>query len=355
LRAQLTSPARKRRPVGRSILTTTIVVGLLSAVSPAVAMADSVAVSAAPVAQQAPLVAASAAATGKPSASNTGVPAGTTLTRYTGPLTITADNTVIDKKAVYGDLKINARNVVIRNSYLHCGTNIPSGNSGCIDANGSNVYNLQIQRNTIIPDKPSYYRDGIVGHEFTATGNHISRSNDGIGIFNRPGGSLNANVTVTGNYIHDLTHWMYDPAHSDGTHNDAIQIQGGTNITIRGNNVVGSVVSGNGLGTYGKHGGAALIINQNVSQLKNVVIESNWFDDGQNSVCITNGKFSTVSLTFQKNLFGRNQYDFGNGSKYAIRIYVRAASKITGLSNNRWEDTNVLMTEGRNTGIRYNS
>jgi len=331
------------------------VVGLLSAVSPAVAMADSVAVSAAPVAGQAPLVAASAAATGKPSASNTGVPAGTTLTRYTGPLTITADNTVIDKKAVYGDLKINARNVVIRNSYLHCGTNIPSGNSGCIDANGANVYNLQIQKNTIIPDKPSYYRDGIVGHEFTATGNHISRSNDGIGIFNRPGGSLNANVTVTGNYIHDLTHWMNDPAHSDGTHNDAIQIQGGTNITIRGNNVVGSVVSGNGLGTYGKHGGAALIINQNVSQLRNVVIESNWFDDGQNSVCITNGKFSTVSLTFQKNLFGRNQYDFGNGSKYAIRIYVRAASKITGLSNNRWEDTNVLMTEGRNTGIRYNS
>jgi hypothetical protein len=63
------------------------------------------------------------AAVAKPSASNTGVPAGTTLTTYTGPLTITVDGTVIDKKAVYGDLKIAARNVVVRNSYLHCGTN----------------------------------------------------------------------------------------------------------------------------------------------------------------------------------------------------------------------------------------
>ena len=61
------------------------------------------------------------AAVAKPSASNTGVPAGTTLTTYTGPLTITVDGTVIDKKAVYGDLKIAARNVVVRNSYLHCG------------------------------------------------------------------------------------------------------------------------------------------------------------------------------------------------------------------------------------------
>ena len=79
---------------------------------------------------------------------------------------------------VYGDLKIQAKNVIIRNSYLHCGTSIPSGNSGCIDANSGSVYNLQVLNNTIIPDRPSYYRDGIVGHEYTARYNHISRTND---------------------------------------------------------------------------------------------------------------------------------------------------------------------------------
>ena len=86
---------------------------------------------------------------------------------------------MIDGKAVYGDLKIQAKNVIIRNSYIHCGTNIPSGNSGCIDANSGSVYNLQVLHNTIIPDRPSDYRDGIVGHEYIARYNHISRTTTG--------------------------------------------------------------------------------------------------------------------------------------------------------------------------------
>lgn len=300
------------------------------------------------------MVAPAAVAAGKPTASTTGVPAGTALTRYTGPTTITVDGTVIDSKAIYSDLKIAARNVIIRNSYVHCGTGNPSSNTGCIDANSGNVYNLLVERTTIIPDSPSYYRDGIVGHEFTARKNHISRTNDGIGIFNKPGGSVLANVTVDGNYIHDLTHWNYDPAHSDGTHNDGIQIQGGQNIAIRNNNIVGSVVAGDGLGTYGKHGGSALIVGQNVSPVANLVVEKNWFDDGQNSVCINHGSRASISLTLQGNFLGRNQYDFGGGSKYAIRIYSKSKSNVAGLYTNRWEDTNALMTEGKNTGIRFN-
>ena len=118
--------------------------------------------------------------------------------------------------------------------------------------------------------------------------------------------------------------------------------------------MIGSVVAGDGLGTYGNHGGAAMIVNQNTAPVSNLVVEKNWFDDAQNSVCITNGKYSTITMTLQNNFFGRNQYDFGNGSKYAIRIYSKSASKVAGLLTNRWEDNNVLMTEGRDTGIRYN-
>jgi hypothetical protein len=291
---------------------------------------------------------------GKPTASNTGVPDGIALTPYTGPLTITADGTVIDSKDVYGDLRIQARNVVIRNSYLHGGSAIPSSNSGVVDANSANVYNLLVENNTIRPDSPSYFRDGIVGHEFTATGNDISRSNDGIGAFSKPGGPVAANVTIRGNYIHDLTHWNNDPAHSDGTHNDGIQLQGGENILISGNNVVGSVVAGDGLGPFGNHGGAALIINRSTATFRNVVVETNWFDDAQNSVCINNGSDANITVTLQNNFFGRNQFDFGNNSTYQIRIYSKSKSAVNGLATNRWEDTNVLLTEGRNTGIRYN-
>ena len=76
----------------------------------------------------------------KPDASNTGVPSGTALTRYTGPLTITTDGTIISNADIYGDLKVQARNVIIRNSRLHCGDQIPAYNTGCIDANAPAVF-----------------------------------------------------------------------------------------------------------------------------------------------------------------------------------------------------------------------
>jgi len=301
----------------------------------------------------APLAGTAVAATTKPDASNTGVPASRVLPRYTGPLTITADNTVIDGKDIYGDLKVQARNVVIQNSRLHCGTTVPPGATGCIDANHANVYNLTIQRNTIKPDKPSYYRDGIVGHEFTARYNDISRSNDGIGIFNRPGGSVNANVTVEGNFIHDLTHFNYSPTQKDGTHNDGIQIQGGTNIAVRGNNIVASAVAGDSSWTYAGHANAGIMMSQNVSPYVNVVIEGNWFNKGQAGVAITNGKFSTAKLTLQRNYFGRDQYAYGGTSRAPIRIYNPAATSATGVLTNTWQDTGTALAVGKNLGIYY--
>jgi hypothetical protein len=56
---------------------------------------------------------------GFPDASNTGVPAGTTLSAYTGPCTITAAGTVIDSKTVNCPLAIQAANVTIRNSKVN--------------------------------------------------------------------------------------------------------------------------------------------------------------------------------------------------------------------------------------------
>lgn len=64
-----------------------------------------------------------------PGPGNTGVPAGTVLTAYTGPCVITAANTVIDAKAVTcATLDIRAPGVVIRNSQL-TGTDVTDTNS----------------------------------------------------------------------------------------------------------------------------------------------------------------------------------------------------------------------------------
>ncbi len=300
--------------------------------------------------------------TGKPNATNTGAPAGLKLTPYNtsgADLIIDKDNTVLDGLMIYGDIKVRAKNVVIKNSYLRGGKYIPKSNTGIVDANSADVQNLVLENNTITPDQPSYYRDGIVGHEYTATRNHIFHTNDGLGIFNKPGGSTAANVTASGNYIHDLTFWSNDPAHSDGTHNDGIQIQGGENIHLFGNTVVASIVTGAGSAPSprGTHGGIAIMVQQNVAKLANVVIEKNWVDDGQTSINIdhTAKNYSNITVTVRNNYLGRNQMDFGNGSKYPIRIISQAASVVNGLTTNVWEDTGQNLAVGRDLGIRYNS
>jgi hypothetical protein len=54
-----------------------------------------------------------------PSANTTGVPAGTTLTKYTGPCTIQTPNVVIDAKLVDCDLRILAKGIVISRSQIN--------------------------------------------------------------------------------------------------------------------------------------------------------------------------------------------------------------------------------------------
>ena len=60
-----------------------------------------------------------AAPAGWPGATNTGVPAGTALITYTGPMTITVANTVIDAKVVNGSLTIAAPGVVVSRSKVY--------------------------------------------------------------------------------------------------------------------------------------------------------------------------------------------------------------------------------------------
>ena len=62
-----------------------------------------------------------------PGPNNTGVPAGTTLTNYTGSCTITANDTTIDSRTVNcSPLTVRASNVTISKSRLNGGVNIES-------------------------------------------------------------------------------------------------------------------------------------------------------------------------------------------------------------------------------------
>jgi len=135
-----------------------------------------------------------------PDATNTGVPAGTTLTAYTGPSTITTAGTVITGKTM-GCIQITASNVTIRNSRISC-------NGNAVTINDKDLYGLTpvlIEDSEI--DCQSSTGTGIMEAHFTLRRVEISHCENGL--------SLNQDVTVEDSYIHSENSIGADP-HEDG-------------------------------------------------------------------------------------------------------------------------------------------
>jgi hypothetical protein len=132
-----------------------------------------------------------------PGPANTGPPAGTTLTAYSGPCNITTANTVIDGKNVNCDLAINATGVTIRNSVIKGYVHVPSAGSltmedsivdglkngyACVNC-GVDNYNFTLRRVEIVNTNRGAYcsRDCVIEDSYVhgttlnpASGAHAS-------------------------------------------------------------------------------------------------------------------------------------------------------------------------------------
>lgn len=149
------------------------------------------------------------AACGYPTPATTGPPAGTVLTPYTGPSTISTAGTVIDGKAM-GCVRVTAKNVIIRNSTItgpcFYGVEVTSGGS------------LTIQRSRI--DCVNYTGTGLVWGNFQAYGIHFRRCENAL--------STTSNVLLQDSYISEIVE-------KNGGHGDGLQAESGSNLTIRHN------------------------------------------------------------------------------------------------------------------------
>ncbi len=119
-----------------------------------------------------------------PSPATTGVPAGTTLTPYTGPCTIQTPNVVIDAKIVNCDLRILAKGIVITRSKI-----------GSVYADyNDNVGSFTITDSTVDmgTDGPG---TGIGDAWFTATRVHVTGGSRSINCY--------AYCTVKDSYVND--------------------------------------------------------------------------------------------------------------------------------------------------------
>ena len=156
---------------------------------------------------------------GFPDETTAGVPAGTNLTPYDGPMTITKDGTVIDGKTISGGIVVSASDVVIKNSVIQY--------DSAWGINAEHANNITVQNSRIVgPGSSGDSNSGILGSG-NFIGNDLSASENGITLTD--GGSV-----VKGNYIHDLQDG------GSGPHYDGISVQGGQNgVLIQGNTIVG--------------------------------------------------------------------------------------------------------------------
>lgn len=195
----------------------------------------------------------------KPDETNTGVPAGTTLTAYTGPTTITTAGTVIDGKIITSQLNVNANNVTIKNSKLG-----PGGYWAVLV--GDNVTGTKILHSEVYAPNGGYTGIGMGDGIVCAT--HIHGYENGL--------TIGGNMTVQANYIHGLK--------GDGStdpHYDAIEVYSGSNSNIWGNTLYVNDPNGGWLGETG-----ALNLTTEWSSITNVVIKGNWLGGGSYTLYI---------------------------------------------------------------------
>lgn len=151
---------------------------------------------------------------GYPDATNTGVPAGVTLTN-SGSVTVNTNGAVIQNLRITdGQIIVNANNVTIRNVRITGCTYYPidyaSGRTG-----------LVIEDTEIASDCPQTTACMSFSN-YTARRVKCSGGSDGF--------KANSNVTIEDSYIYGL-------AVTQDSHNDGIQSTGGSNVTLRHNTI----------------------------------------------------------------------------------------------------------------------
>ncbi|MDM7855569.1 PKD domain-containing protein [Cellulomonas alba] len=244
-----------------------------------------------------------------------GVPEGTTIQKTVdGNLTITDDNTVIDGWDIRGYVTIKAKNVLIKNSYIR-GTAVPQVND-LLRVQGD-AYSVTVENSTLAAQTESANQDGVKGWNFTLRGVDISHVIDPIHIHG-------PNVLIENSWLHDNSHYEQDPNwNNTPSHDDSIQIQQGSNITIRNNTIQGS------------HN-AAVMLTQDAGAVSNLTISGNSIDNGACSINIKDasiGAPKNVSIT--DNTFGRGQVY----KNCAVRVPTAYALTMT---NNVWVDGGIV-------------
>lgn len=220
-----------------------------------------------------------------PSASCTGVPAGTNLSVHDGDLEIGQANTVIDGQDIRGCVRINAPGAVIRRSKISCAGPYVVGSFSSDPYSGTGLVLEDVE----VSCGNAMHSTGIGDYNFTVRRANIHSCENGFDVDGR--------ALIEHSYIHDLV--PYDPNNpadvAADPHSDGAQITPvGNGITFRHN----TIYAGDG---------TSAIISPTVSAgvVSNVLITDNLMAGGAatlycqqdgpgNNYRVINNHFSTV-------------------------------------------------------------
>jgi hypothetical protein len=247
----------------------------------------------------------------KPTAANTGVPAGTKLTDYNGDLTITKAGTVVRNLRIHGVVRVAAKNVSIVNSVIMGGATMTS-DMGLIFAPSNLQTGLTVTHVDIYAANPSTHVSGIMGSSFRLSHVNIHNVIDQVHVFGT------GHVAIYHSWFHDNLIYAHDPEHNNGpSHSDNIQIQDGTSIVVRGNLMSG----GNN---------SAMQITQAQGATSAVRFEHNWASGG---ACILNIAQNGAGTPIRGLVIANNA--FGASASNCSMIIDRPTIAIASIHYNR--------------------
>ncbi|HKU18657.1 MAG TPA: DUF4082 domain-containing protein [Candidatus Saccharimonadales bacterium] len=158
-----------------------------------------------------------------PDATCTGVPAGITLSNYTGPTTITTAGTIINGKNITSCIEVNAPSVVIENSKISCN---PGGGDAVASYDGAYDGTPLVIQDSEIDCQNLTGTTAVGDTNITTYRLNIHGCENGY--------DIDAYLTINDNYIHDL-------ANSSDSHTDGIQFAIGHYVSASNHTIINGV------------------------------------------------------------------------------------------------------------------
>jgi cell division septation protein DedD len=263
---------------------------------------------------------------------NTGYPAGQVFSKtVTGGLTISTDGTVIDGYKISGGVTVNAKNVVIKNSWI---TNSAGGVNGTGVVKVLNGASATIDHNLLDGLNATHTCIWHEGASMVATANECTEVNDGIFSWATTLGvdGTGDNFTIVDNWLHNFT------TLAANGHVDGYQTEGAKNGVIRHNTFDVAQDQTSAISIWdGRKNASNIAVSNNLIQGGGFSIYAEDYNPSEASPA---GGYTVTGITFTDNRFSNSRYAcVGNWGVWFTR----------GAPSDGWHRTgNVLLETGQN-------